>query len=132
MKPKYYFEIDCSDRECDSFGQWANYGTLVAEGNDLDSLIADASIDVMDQDGGSLDVHRADSAWMQDLIVEKYWEQNGQTRNVAALETFGDFEARMAQLPCPDPGDYDPTPWCAQCGAMERARCKCGPRADND
>ena len=30
------------------------------------------------------------------------------------------------------PLDYDPTPWCSGCGSMTRAKCDCGPRADNE
>jgi len=28
--------------------------------------------------------------------------------------------------------NYDPTPWCAGCGAMKKSDCHCGPLADND
>jgi hypothetical protein len=28
--------------------------------------------------------------------------------------------------------NYDPTPWCHQCGAMRQVDCHCGPIADND
>lgn len=28
--------------------------------------------------------------------------------------------------------EEDPTPWCAGCGAMERADCDCGPIAANE
>ena len=28
--------------------------------------------------------------------------------------------------------DFDPTPWCAACGAQLAKQCKCGPVADND
>ncbi len=31
----------------------------------------------------------------------------------------------------PEP-DYDPTPWCAGCGAMRKSECDCGPLAEND
>lgn len=27
--------------------------------------------------------------------------------------------------------DYDPSPWCQYCGAMEQEHCKCGPIAAN-
>ncbi len=29
-------------------------------------------------------------------------------------------------------GDDDPTPYCSWCYSMTKAKCKCGPRADND
>jgi hypothetical protein len=28
--------------------------------------------------------------------------------------------------------NYDPTPWCHQCGARRQSDCHCGPIADND
>jgi len=28
--------------------------------------------------------------------------------------------------------NYDPTPWCAGCGAMKQKDCHCGPIAEND
>lgn len=28
--------------------------------------------------------------------------------------------------------DYDPTPWCIECGSMSKAKCSCMPRATND
>lgn len=31
-----------------------------------------------------------------------------------------------------DSDDYDPTPWCAQCGAMRARNCNCGPIAENN
>ncbi len=75
-QPKYSFEIDVSDREYETgTGQWANYGTLVTEGNNLDELLDNASVDVMDQDGGELFILPADSSWIQDLIQTE-WENH--------------------------------------------------------
>ena len=31
-----------------------------------------------------------------------------------------------------DLDNYDPTPYCSGCGAMTKAKCNCGPIADND
>ncbi len=70
---KYSFEIDVSDRVCTSFEpRWANFGTLVTEGDTLEELIGNASVDVMDQDGGELDVWPADESWAQELIEERF------------------------------------------------------------
>ena len=33
---------------------------------------------------------------------------------------------------CCGADEYDPTPYCAGCGAMARAKCDCGPIADNE
>ena len=95
-KPKYSMELDCTDRECSRFEpRWANYGYLCANGNTLEELLDTASIDIMDQDGGELDVVPADSPWMQDLIGEEYWRLNGKVRSLVSKETFPDFLARM-------------------------------------
>lgn len=33
---------------------------------------------------------------------------------------------------CPEHPDYDPTPWCAGCGARRQSDCHCGPIAANN
>ncbi len=94
---KYHFEIDVSDVECNSGrwgGRWANYGTLVAEGNTLDELLDNASVDVMDQDGGELACGPAEHTWMHELLTEHYFEALGYAPR-ALLETHADFRARV-------------------------------------
>lgn len=74
-KPKFSFEIDVSEYECDRYSpRWANYGTIVCEGNTLDELLESASVDIMDQDGGEISAGPADSKWMQDLISQEHFE----------------------------------------------------------
>lgn len=74
-KPKYSLEIDVTDVECERFfPRWANYGTIVCEGDTLDELLRGASVDIMDQDGGELWVGPADEKWMADLIAEEVYE----------------------------------------------------------
>lgn len=74
--PKFRLEIDCSDCECDRYGnKWANYGTIVTEGDNLEELITAASIDITDQDGGELDMVPADSDWMQKRIESAYLDK---------------------------------------------------------
>lgn len=69
MKSRYYFEIDVSDRTTDHYAPWwANYGTIIAEGNSLEECLETASVDITDQDGGEIDVVSADENWMQDAI----------------------------------------------------------------
>lgn len=75
MRPKYEIEIDVSDHECDRYDRWANYGTITACGNNLEELLEDAQVDIIDQDGGELNVVAADSNWMQDLIEEAFNEK---------------------------------------------------------
>jgi hypothetical protein len=41
-------------------------------------------------------------------------------------------EERMKIISEAEHDDYDPTPWCHQCGAMTKAKCDCGPIADNN
>ncbi len=71
MKKTFNLEVQV-DQECDNYGYWANYDLLVASGNDLDELMDDASISIMDQDGGEVDVVPADESWMQDLIEDAF------------------------------------------------------------
>lgn len=70
--PLFYLEIDVSDHTTDTYCRWANYGAIVAQGEGLDELLDDATVDIMDQDGGELDTVPADSNWMQDLIEDEY------------------------------------------------------------
>jgi hypothetical protein len=41
-------------------------------------------------------------------------------------------EGEVHEICCPDNPDYDPTPWCANCGARREENCDCGPLPDND
>lgn len=77
MNPKYYFEIDVSGYECRRFQErcWACYGMLVAEGNTLQELLDSAGVDILDQDGGTLDCGPIEEEWMQELIVEAFNEK---------------------------------------------------------
>jgi hypothetical protein len=76
MRPKFSIEIDVSSVATDSYApRFANYGTIIAEGNNLDELLDNAQVDVMDQDGGELAVLQADSAWMQKQIEKAYHAQ---------------------------------------------------------
>ncbi len=93
MKTKYSLEIDVSDHECDAYApQWANYGTIIAEGNTLDELYDDASVDVMDQDGGELSCRPADSGWMQDLIAEEFFNDPDRKAEHLRLEQLASKE----------------------------------------
>lgn len=70
--PLYSIEIDTNGVECDDYGQWANYGLITSGGNTLDELLDNAIVDVVDQDGGELDVVPADSNWMVSLIETEF------------------------------------------------------------
>ena len=41
-----------------------------------------------------------------------------------------EFQGEMACLECIN--EYDPTPYCAWCGAMSEKACGCGPIAENN
>ncbi len=67
QRPKYYIEIDVSDRECSRFEpRYSNYGTLIAE------CLDNASVDIIDQDGGNLWDGPADEAWMHETITREF------------------------------------------------------------
>lgn len=96
-RPKYQFEIEVNE-EASGYEDclpWVSYGTIVAEGDTLEQLLDSASVDLVDQDGGnpSCSPVEADEAWMQELITEEFWKQQGEERG--ERETFGDFMARM-------------------------------------
>ncbi len=75
-KPKYSLEIDTGGAECDRYDRWANYGLITCEGNNLEELFENAMVDIMDQDGGELDIVPADSKWMQDMIEVAFKRQS--------------------------------------------------------
>lgn len=41
-------------------------------------------------------------------------------------------EALHTVYPAPADEEEDPTAWCHVCGAMEKAKCTCGPIAENE
>lgn len=82
MSTKYSIEIDCNGAESDyghrgDIGFYSSYGTIVAEGNSLDELLENATVDIQDQWGGELCVVEADKQWMHDLIVNKFMRLYG-------------------------------------------------------
>lgn len=92
---KYSIEIDTGGVEASGYEDrlpWVSYGTIVAEGDTLDECLESASVDLIDQDGGDHGPVEADAEWMQDLIVDKFYEGMGERR---PGETTGDFRARM-------------------------------------
>jgi hypothetical protein len=95
VKNKYYLEIDTGGAEASGYEDrlpWVSYGTIVTEGETLDECLDNASVDLVDQDGGERGHVEADEDWMQELIVQAYWRDFGV---MAEGETIGDFRARM-------------------------------------
>lgn len=76
-RPKYSLEIDCGGRQYETDGMWACYGTIIADGDTLEQCLMDASVDIMDQDGGELRFSPlpADEEWMQKLITEAFYKK---------------------------------------------------------
>lgn len=76
-KKKFYIEIDCCGEEASGYEDrlpWVCYGTIVAEGDNLDELLENASVDLIDQDGGDHGPVEAGLQWMQDAVEEKFYE----------------------------------------------------------
>lgn len=72
---KYYIEIDISDTEATGYEDrfnWVSYGAIQSQGNTLDELMENATVDLVDQDGGEAAIVEANEAWMQDLIAEEF------------------------------------------------------------
>lgn len=64
---------------------------------------------------------------------ERY-RPDGSVKRWTTVETMCDvcdfaISDDCARSGCPH---RDPTPWCHICGAMTKAKCGCGPRAEND
>lgn len=73
---KFYIEVDTDGAECGVYtGMWTCYGTITAEGNSLDELLDDASVDIIDQDGGTVNVVPADEDWMLELVTDAFYKQ---------------------------------------------------------
>lgn len=94
---KYHIEIDTGGPEASGYEDrlpWVSYGTIVSEGDTLDELLENASVDLIDQDGGERGQVEAEENWMQELIAEKFYGQD-----MLPNETLGDFRARMERAP---------------------------------
>lgn len=59
-------------------------------------------------------------------------ERSKLTAMAALAELDCAIEILEDDLGIEKPEDEDPTPWCSYCGAMQRSKCQCGPRAEND
>lgn len=68
---KFSFEIECNRGGYDG-GPFRSYGTIITEGTTLEELYDNATVDVVDQDGGDCGYQSADEDWMQRLILKKY------------------------------------------------------------
>ena len=89
---KYHIEVDTGGAEASGYEDtlpWVSYGTIVSEGNTLDELLENASVDLIDQDGGERGQVEADADWMHILIVEQFYKTEAMHG-----ETLGDFRAR--------------------------------------
>lgn len=72
---KYSIEIDTGGAEASGYEDrlpWVCYGTIVSEGDNLDELIANATVDLVDQDGGEAGIVEADENWMVELVIAEF------------------------------------------------------------
>lgn len=72
---KYYLEIDCAGAEVSGYEDrlpWVCYGTIVAEGDSLIECLEQATVDLIDQDGGEHGFVEADKEWMQVAVAEAF------------------------------------------------------------
>lgn len=76
---QYYIEIDCGGAEASGYEDrlpWVCYGTIMSEGSTLEELLDNATVDLIDQDGGERGMIEAYKPWMVELIVAKWNEIN--------------------------------------------------------
>lgn len=72
---KYYIEIDTGGEEASGYEDrlpWVCYGTIVSEGNTLEECIDNATVDLIDQDGGERGETEAHKDWMIDMIEKEF------------------------------------------------------------
>lgn len=69
----YHIEIEVND-EAEGYEEYGyrSYGTICAEGDSLQECLEDASVDLIDQDGGECGHVEADSDWMQDAVEKAF------------------------------------------------------------
>lgn len=99
------FTIECNDfKEHRDAGPWRSYD-LHTEGSTLEELLNNAVYWQIDQDGGCLGYVSADDSIAVEYITTEY---------TILLD------------------NYDPTPYCKDCGAKSNKQCKCSPTAINN
>ena len=72
---KYNLEIQTDGREAQGYEDrfhWVNYGMITAEGSSLKELLNSATIELIDQDGGTADTVEAEESWMQELVKKEF------------------------------------------------------------
>jgi hypothetical protein len=74
--PTMYIEIDCNGAEASGYEDrynFVSYGTIQSEGRTLQELLDNATVDLVDQDGGTAnDGVECDEQWMIDAITAEY------------------------------------------------------------
>jgi hypothetical protein len=99
-RSKYSIEIELNSEATgyEDRAGFLSYGTICAEGDTLEELLDDASVDLVDQDGGNpkFSPVPADEAWMQELIEkefkEKYPDDTPDKYVFGRLKNTGDLE----------------------------------------
>lgn len=75
---KYYIEVDAKGVQATGYEDrlpWVSYGTIVSEGDTLEELLDNATVDLIDQDGEEAAIVGADKQWMLDLVEMEYIKQ---------------------------------------------------------
>lgn len=71
---RYHIEIEVNE-EAHGYEEYGflSYGTIVGEGDSLEDCLKTATIDLIDQDGGTFrDDVEADEDWMQDAVEKAF------------------------------------------------------------
>ena len=75
---QFRFDIDCTGKECPRYEpRFATYGSIVTQGDTLEELVSNATVDIVDQDGDMLYLGPADEAWMEERIETEFWREHG-------------------------------------------------------
>lgn len=71
----YYIDVDTNGAEASGYedrGYFVSFGLIVTEGTTLEELLSNATISLVDQDGGEAGEVEADKPWMSEAILEKF------------------------------------------------------------
>lgn len=70
----YHIEVEIND-EANGYEEYGylSYGTIVGEGDSIAECLMSATVDLIDQDGGTFrDDVEADQDWMQDAVEKAF------------------------------------------------------------
>lgn len=102
---RYHIEVEINEEASgyEDRYSWVCYGTIVAMGDSLKECLEGASVDLVDQDGGTVrDDVEADQDWMQDAVekafMAKYpppdWREHQRELNAELRQVVNDCNGR--------------------------------------